>query len=130
VSLRTLPSQKLENIWSDIASDRALSSRLAQVLAGHGFFGGYYRRFVPSESPLCPCGEHIETREHVLVLCPLHEHARHILREASPNLELAYILGSHNGRAALANFLRKTTAFQKRAARPANVGPRNLALLD
>ena len=87
--------------------------RLIQCRTGHGFFGEYYNRFVPSESVDCKCGEPYQTREHLLCECPQYEDQRHVLREASRDLSLPEILGTKDGIAALAKFLEASGAFTK-----------------
>lgn len=115
VSFRGPPSEKLDDIWRTVGSDRALSSRLAQVLTGHGFFGDYYRCFVPSETPWCSWSPVRQSREHIICACPEDEHARHLLREVSPDLALPKLLGHPKGRDTLAKFLKTTSAFTKRS---------------
>jgi hypothetical protein len=91
-----------------------LSSRLAQVLTGHGHYGGYYRRFVPLERSDCRCGAELQSREHILTECPLYDHVRHHLEKVDRHISLPRILGTPEGRQALIAFLRDSDAFQKK----------------
>jgi ribonuclease HI len=124
VGLSMPPTKRPNEIWADCGSDRGLSSRLAQVLTGHGHYGDYYRRFVPTERTDCPCGAQRQTREHILWECPIHAHARHHLETAVPSLSLPILLGTPEGRRALVAFLKDSSAFQKLAPEHAH---RNLA---
>ncbi|KAF8480401.1 hypothetical protein DFH94DRAFT_742599 [Russula ochroleuca] len=52
---------------------RLTRSTFYRVVTGHAFIGEYTRRFYPRhtrEQIACPCGEPIETVEHVLLHCP------------------------------------------------------------
>ncbi|KAJ3738285.1 hypothetical protein EV360DRAFT_2280, partial [Lentinula raphanica] len=51
---------------------REIFGRVTQCLCrtGHAFLGEYYSKFVPNENIDCPCGERLQTREHVLRECP------------------------------------------------------------
>ena len=74
----------------------------------------YYRRFVPSESPECPCGEApIQTHDHILIDCPLYDGARSHLRRASRSLCIPTLLGTYKGLKAVARFLTSSNAFSK-----------------
>lgn len=94
-------------------SKRAVYGRLIQCRTGHAFIGEYYSSFVPTENPSCPCGEHIQTREHILTSCPAYEPYRNILRSASEDLIVTDILGTEKGIEALLEFLKETDAFKK-----------------
>jgi hypothetical protein len=84
------------------------------VTWGHGHFGDYYRRFVPTERSGCRCGADVQSREHILGQCPLYDHVRHHLEKVDPHLSLPTILGTPEGRQALVAFLRDFDAFQKK----------------
>ncbi|KAG9019083.1 hypothetical protein FRB90_006606 [Tulasnella sp. 427] len=92
---------------------RANYARVTQVRTGHGSYGEYCNRFVPSEGPTCQCGESVETREHVLRECWMHEEHRPILEEASEQIKLADILGTAKGIKALAQFTARSGAFSR-----------------
>ncbi|KAI6015731.1 hypothetical protein BKA83DRAFT_59137, partial [Pisolithus microcarpus] len=59
----------------------------------------------------CPCGEHIQTREHILTSCPAYEPNRDSLRSVSEDLVITDILGTEKGIEALIDFLKETDAF-------------------
>lgn len=94
-------------------SKRAIYGRLIQCRTGHAFLGEYYSSFVPTENPSCPCGEHIQTREHILTSCPAYEPNRDSLRSVSEDLVITDILGTEKGIEALIDFLKETDAFKK-----------------
>jgi hypothetical protein len=55
-------------------------STLYRIITGHAFIGAYTERFHPQHTPeqvACPCGEPLQTVEHVLLHCPLHADSRH-----------------------------------------------------
>ncbi|KAJ3759891.1 hypothetical protein EV360DRAFT_40953 [Lentinula raphanica] len=49
---------------------RELFGGVVQCRTGHAFVGKYYSKFVPGENVDCPCGEALQTREHILRECP------------------------------------------------------------
>jgi hypothetical protein len=58
---------------------RSTISTMYRVITGHAFTGAYTQRFYPDHSPeqiACPCGEPIQTIEHVLTVCPQYSEAR------------------------------------------------------
>lgn len=60
-------------------SNQAVYGRLIQCRTRHAFTGEYYSTFVPLEKSSCPtCGEHIQTREHILTTSPAFENCRNI----------------------------------------------------
>jgi hypothetical protein len=51
-----------------------------RITTGHAFVGEYTQRFYAPHTPeqiACPCGEPIQTVEHVLTACPIYNDARH-----------------------------------------------------
>ncbi|KAJ3862450.1 hypothetical protein EV359DRAFT_12033, partial [Lentinula novae-zelandiae] len=84
---------------------------------GHAYAGEYYSQFVPNENVNCPCGEELQTREHILRACPRYEDHRHILQKASKDICLKDILGTREGIEALTEFLDESGAFT-RTGRP------------
>ncbi|KIJ59323.1 hypothetical protein HYDPIDRAFT_65936, partial [Hydnomerulius pinastri MD-312] len=65
-----------------------------------------------------PCGEPLQTREHMLIECPLHDEHRDTLREASQDLVTSDLIGTKEGVEALASFIRCSGAFRKRPPPP------------
>ena len=93
---------------------RELFGRITQIATGHGYFGEYYQRFVPSCSPYCVCTDPtsppiVETREHILFDCPRYAMHRPILK----NRPLANLLNPDLGLDDLTKFLRKSGAFTR-----------------
>ncbi|KAJ3879575.1 hypothetical protein F5051DRAFT_325587 [Lentinula edodes] len=82
-----------------------------QCRTGHAFLGEYYSQFVPNKNVDCPCGEELQTREHILRACPKYEDFRYILRKASEDICLKDILGTSEGIEALTEFLKESGAF-------------------
>ncbi|KIK64142.1 hypothetical protein GYMLUDRAFT_127016, partial [Collybiopsis luxurians FD-317 M1] len=78
---------------------------------GHGYIGEYYSKFVPSKNIDCPCGEQLQTREHILREFPHYERDRYLLCKVSDMVSLADILGSEEGIEALTSFIEKSGAF-------------------
>ncbi|KAK0201167.1 hypothetical protein DFS33DRAFT_1227983, partial [Desarmillaria ectypa] len=68
---------------------------------GHGFAGEYYSRFVPNENIDCPCGERLQTREHILREYERYEDHRDLLQAVSRDIFLLDNLGTKNGIEAL-----------------------------
>jgi len=108
------PSGRFHPFHQNFTGPRALHSRLIQVILGHGFFGEYYQRFVPTETCVCPCASDcVQTLRHVLLDCPLHNEGRMSLRKASKLLILQDLFGSSSGLDAVVDFLYKSSAFRK-----------------
>ncbi|KAI5118391.1 hypothetical protein M0805_007525 [Coniferiporia weirii] len=104
------PSTSLLSSWKAPAS-RALQSRAVQVVLGHGHFGAYAARFLPDLPISCPCGAPLQTREHLLLECPLFQHARGPLPVEDRPSAQPPVWGSKLGLGWLFPFLRRTTAF-------------------
>ncbi|KAJ6528059.1 hypothetical protein B0H19DRAFT_969320 [Mycena capillaripes] len=92
---------------------REVFGRVTQCRIGHCFTGEYYNQFVHSENVDCPCGEILQTREHILRECPQYAEQRPILEAISRDASLPEILGTREGIAALAKFLEESGAFTK-----------------
>lgn len=89
-------------------------SDLGHLRTGHAYTGEFRRRFAFDEPHSCPCDDTtLETREHVLIHCPRFEIWRQNLRQASRNIVLSEILGTHKGIEALEVFLRRSKAFTR-----------------
>ncbi|KAJ1300857.1 hypothetical protein OPQ81_002496 [Rhizoctonia solani] len=74
------PSLKLHPIFNKTSLSRDVSSRLVQLLTGHGWYGEYRVKRFPDQSPQCSCGESIQEIIHTPFSCPSMEGQRHILR--------------------------------------------------
>lgn len=108
------------------STPRELFGRVAQTVTGHGYTGEYYQRFVPSESPWCPCSDEVtdpilQTRQHIICECPRYEPFRNILRKKHPNLHakdysLRPLFDPRNGLPELIRFMHKSGAFTKSGA--------------
>lgn len=101
------PTQRLKD------TPRELFGRLVQCRTGHAYTGEYYSQFAPNENINCPCGEELQTREHILRICHRYEDSRHILRKASQDICLKDILGTKEGIEALTEFLDESGTFTK-----------------
>jgi hypothetical protein len=58
---------------------RTTNCTLYRIITGHAFTGAYTQRFYNQHTPeqiACPCGEPIQTVEHVLLECPKYSAAR------------------------------------------------------
>ena len=58
----------------------------------------------------------LQTREHIVFECRTHEEYGDIIDEGAPDHQLATLFGAKTGIDALAEFVRKTKAFQKTRA--------------
>ena len=58
-------------------------------------------------------GAGLRTREHIVFECRTHEDYGGIIDEGAPDHQLATLFGTKTGIDALAEFVRKTKAFQK-----------------
>jgi ribonuclease HI len=118
------PSLRLNPILCEIDGPRDVQSRVVHAITGHGHIGEYYARFVPAETSSCPCGETLQTREHVLADCELYNASRHFLHNACPNLSTTLLLSTRKGLKALAHFLKDSDAFKKaRSELPSQAAP-------
>ena len=113
IANRFPPSTRPTPRFLMLGDKREVFGRLTQCRTGHGYTGEFYRRFVPDESSDCPCGEPLQTREHIIRDCARYEAHRDVLRKVSATLSLPEILGTRKGLEALAAFLEKSGAFTK-----------------
>ncbi|KAJ1300405.1 hypothetical protein OPQ81_005225 [Rhizoctonia solani] len=102
------PALKLHPIFNVERMPRERSSRLVQLITGHGFYGEYRARFFPDLDPSCLCGEPIETTAHAIAFCPRQEDKRHIHREYSPNLIERELFGTVTGLKAISEYIART----------------------
>ncbi|EUC54788.1 reverse transcriptase from mobile element jockey protein, putative, partial [Rhizoctonia solani AG-3 Rhs1AP] len=106
--LPNAPSLTLNKVFAKGSHPRKVTSRLVQIITGHGFFGEYYARFPkfrPNGDSSCTCGEHVQTVPHLLFHCPLNEAPRLHLTSAAPDLNPATLFGSHKGLSAVMRFI-------------------------
>jgi hypothetical protein len=128
IALRhTPPSLRLNPSLRELDCPRDVQTRIIHAITGHGHIGEYYARFVPSEPSSCPCGEPLQTREHILADCELHNASRHILHKACPTLSTALLLSTRKGLNALAHFLKDSDAFKKARSEPQLQAPTGIA---
>jgi len=97
----------------ELAGRRELFKQLLQYRTGHSYSGRYYRRFVPSANPTCPCGEPIQTRGHDIQSRPTYERHRTALRKVSQMLYLPGLLGTKDGIKAMTFFLENSGVLTK-----------------
>ena len=96
--------------------NRHLLGVVTQARTGHGYFGEYYLAHNIQEPSNCPCGTDLQTRDHILFKCEIHEEHGHLINKVTPDHKLTTILGTKKGIDALAEFVRESRAFQKRKA--------------
>jgi len=113
ISNRFRPSLKPTKRFKDLQEEREVWGRVMQCRTGHAYTGEFRHRFFPSENIDCPCGEYIETREHILRDCPRYEAHRHHLQAVSRDISMPEILGTAEGVEALVNFVRSSGAFTR-----------------
>ena len=97
--------------------DRHTLGIVTKARTGHGYFGEYYLTHNIHEPSDCPCGAELQTRDHILFDCLIHEKHEHLINEGAPDHKLTTILGTKKGIDALAKFVRESKAFQKQKAR-------------
>ncbi|KAI0271090.1 hypothetical protein BGY98DRAFT_1007241 [Russula aff. rugulosa BPL654] len=100
---------------------RLTHSTLLRYITGHAFVGEYTQRFYPphtQEQIACPCGNPLQTIEHVLTECPLHTAARrkHLTANGQPRTLPQLFANSKRVEEAL-RFLEETGACAKPRAR-------------
>jgi hypothetical protein len=88
--------------------DRRTLGIVTQARTGHGHFGEYYQIYNIQEPTNYPCGAALQTREHIVFECQEHEE-----HKAAPDHQLTTLFGTKTGIDDLANFVRKSKAFQK-----------------
>lgn len=108
---RLPPKAKLKKCFFKLP--REVFGRILQCCTGHCFTGEYNCSHIPSEPVDCPCGAALQTRKHIIQDCPRYAAHRHLLREASKEIDLPTILGADEGIDALAKFIQASGAFTK-----------------
>jgi len=105
---RTHPTRRMREL------PRETFSRVFQCRTGHAHIGSYYRRFIAEENTECPCGEAtVQTRDHILRECTIHDIHRHLLLNEDRQLNIDELVGSEKGIDRLAVFLEKSGAYAK-----------------
>ena len=115
VADRILPS--VAGLHAFITLDRHTLGVVTQARTGHGHLGEYYLTHNIQESSECSCGAELQTRDHIVFECEIHEEHGHLIDEGAPDHKLATILGTKKGIHALAKSARGCKAFQKQKAR-------------
>jgi ribonuclease HI len=93
--------------------DRHTLGIVTQARTGHGYFGEYYQTHNIQEPTSCPCGAELQTREHIVFECQTHREYDNIINEGAPDHQLATLFGTKRGIDALAEFVKRSKAFQK-----------------
>ena len=96
--------------------DQCILGTVTQARTGHGHFGEYYQTHNIQEPTNCPCGAGLQTRKHIVFKCWMHEEHGDVIDEGAPDYQLATLLGTKTDIDALAEFVRKSKAFQKTRA--------------
>ena len=89
---------------------RPIVATSIRLLTGHAFTGEYTARFRPSslDPHYCQCREPLQTPQHVITVCPIHNEAwRQFL------LPISLIFGSKKGGEALVSFLTASQACMR-----------------
>jgi ribonuclease HI len=108
------PSWKPKTHFTDIRGNRHAYTCTFQLRLGHAHIGEYYNAFSIPEDTTCECGEPLQTREHILQHCPIHDPHRHLLHAASNHMVMTDLLGTDTGIRATTKFLIATGALSKR----------------
>ena len=93
--------------------DQHILGIVTQARTRHGYFGKYYQTQNIQEPNDCPCGAGLQMCEHIVFECWMHKEYGDIIDEGAPDHQLATLFGTKKGIDALAEFIRKTKAFQK-----------------
>ena len=77
--------------------DRHILGVMTQARTGHGYFGEYYQIHNIREPIKCPCGAELQTREHILFECDIHEEYWHIIDEGASDHKLVTLFSTKTG---------------------------------
>ena len=111
------PKEKTDMLFK--STKREISSRLTQVLTGHGYFGEYYAKMNIDKPTSCPCDNStFQTQDHLIRECPTYENARDKIllpvfpRLANPRFSLGSLFHRDN-HSLLISWLEESGAFTK-----------------
>ena len=115
------PNGHIRNQETKVKFSRLTHSTLLRLITGHAFTGEYTKRFYPphtQEQIACPCGEPLQTVEHILIECPLYTAARrrHITANGRPRT-LPQLFANSKRVQEVLRFLEETGACAKPRAR-------------
>jgi hypothetical protein len=79
--------------FAELKDRREVFGRLVQCRTCHAYTGEFRRQFFPKESTSCACGENLQTREHILRLCPRYTNHRGCLQDEDRGVALPELLG-------------------------------------
>ncbi|PPR03941.1 hypothetical protein CVT26_001146 [Gymnopilus dilepis] len=122
-SNRIPPSLKPTPHFAKLKNQRELFGRLVQCRTNHTYSGEFRKRFNLGDPIQCPCGEIVESREHILCACPRYANSRHMLRKVSRDVFVPDILGTKEGITALVDFLKASGAFTRTGSCPTTLRP-------
>lgn len=127
IANRFPPSLSPSRRFTSLKNNRELFGRTVQCRTGHGYTGEFRRDFKLEGPYSCPCGEPLETREHIIRECPRYNAHRRHLTKISPQISLPTILGTKDGISALTEFLKTSGAFTRPGAPSTGPGPPRFA---
>jgi hypothetical protein len=99
-----------------IKLSRPLFSQITQARTGHAHIGSYYRNFIPTEDPECPCGKGIQTHHHILTACTLYTDQCALLGATREEASITVLVGMADSIMWLADFIKETGTFAKSPA--------------
>jgi len=86
---------------------------VTQAQTRHRYFGEYYQTHNIQEPVSCPCDEELQTHKHIVFECQAYKEHWSIIHKGAPDHQLATLFGTKAGIDALAEFVKKSKAFQK-----------------
>jgi ribonuclease HI len=110
IANRLQPSMNLTKRFRD--NPREVFGCLIQCRTAHTYTGEYGRRFHLNDDHNCPCGEELQTRDHIIRDCTKFARKHDMLIRLSRDIFLLEILGTEEGIKALSTFLKDTSAFK------------------
>jgi hypothetical protein len=115
------PNARYGDLENKVKFSRTTHTTLFRFITGHAFTGEFTQRFYPQHTQddvACPCGEPLQTVEHVLLHCPLYITARrrHLAANGRPRTLPQLFANSKHVQEVL-RFLEETGACAKPRAR-------------